>query len=588
MSSETKVCQNCKTRFTVEPEDFVFYEKMQVPPPTFCPDCRAVRRLVRWNQRQLFRRKDALTGKEIFSSYPEAAPIKVYDRDYWWSDAFDGSQYGRDYDFSRPFFEQFRNLMHDVPWFSRSVKNLVNSDYCNEVGELKNCYLCFSGNAAENCLYGVSFVAPKDSMDFYSVRKIESCYEVFSSALCYRTFFTSESEQCRNVWFSLNCNDCSDCFGCVNLRHKQYHIFNKSYSKDEYEKRIKEFNLGSYRALQEVKATVAGFWRRFPTKYMHGTDNVHSVGEYLYHSKDARYCYEAMDLERVSYGHNLSRGVKDSYDYLSWGDNVELMYEAVVCGENERKVRFAVDCWPACRDVEYSMLCSSSSSLFGCVGLKKKSYCIFNKQYTPEEYQVLRAKIIQHMNDMPYKDARGNSYRYGEFFPEEFSPFAYNESSAQDFYPLTKEEALRRGFEWREPNPREFQVTMIANDLPDHIDDATDAVTKEVLGCIACRRAFRIVPAEFAFYKRFALSLPRKCHNCRFEDRVNHRNLPRWYRRKCMCVGQSSEGGFYANTSMSHPSHASNNHCPNEFETSYAPDRPEIVYCEACYNAEVV
>ncbi|HEY4526141.1 MAG TPA: hypothetical protein VJL32_03550 [Candidatus Paceibacterota bacterium] len=30
------------------------------------------------------------------------------------------------------------------------------------------------------------------------------------------------------------------------------------------------------------------------------------------------------------------------------------------------------------------------------------------------------------------------------------------------------------------------------------------------------------------------------------------------------------------------------NPCPTEFETSYAPDRPEIVYCEQCYNSEVV
>lgn len=36
---ETKTCQNCKTRFTIEPEDFVFYEKIGVPAPTFCPEC---------------------------------------------------------------------------------------------------------------------------------------------------------------------------------------------------------------------------------------------------------------------------------------------------------------------------------------------------------------------------------------------------------------------------------------------------------------------------------------------------------------------------------------------------------------------
>ena len=30
-----------------------------------------------------------------------------------------------------------------------------------------------------------------------------------------------------------------------------------------------------------------------------------------------------------------------------------------------------------------------------------------------------------------------------------------------------------------------------------------------------------------------------------------------------------------------------NKGCNNEFETSYAPERPEIVYCESCYNQEV-
>jgi hypothetical protein len=45
------------------------------------------------------------------------------------------------------------------------------------------------------------------------------------------------------------------------------------------------------------------------------------------------------------------------------------------------------------------------------------------------------------------------------------------------------------------------------------------------------------------------------------------------------------ESHTYQNTST-HPHHE-NNHCPNEFETSYAPERKEIVYCEQCYNAEV-
>jgi hypothetical protein len=32
---ETKICQNCKKNFIIEPDDFGFYEKIKVPPPTF-------------------------------------------------------------------------------------------------------------------------------------------------------------------------------------------------------------------------------------------------------------------------------------------------------------------------------------------------------------------------------------------------------------------------------------------------------------------------------------------------------------------------------------------------------------------------
>ena len=104
MNTETKTCQNCKHEFTIEPEDFAFYDKIKVPAPTFCPECRMMRRMIFRNQRHLFRRKDDRSGKEIFSSFPASAPLKVYEREFWWSDGWEPMDYGRDYDFSRPFF----------------------------------------------------------------------------------------------------------------------------------------------------------------------------------------------------------------------------------------------------------------------------------------------------------------------------------------------------------------------------------------------------------------------------------------------------------------------------------------------------
>src|SRR5665811_950354 len=112
---EKRICQNCKKDFIIEPDDFGFYEKIKVPPPTFCPECRFQRRMTWRNDWHMFRKKDARTGEEIFSLFPEESSVKIYDRDYWLSDAWDPLDYGRDYDFSRPFFEQFEELLHTVP-----------------------------------------------------------------------------------------------------------------------------------------------------------------------------------------------------------------------------------------------------------------------------------------------------------------------------------------------------------------------------------------------------------------------------------------------------------------------------------------
>ncbi|MDP3784615.1 MAG: hypothetical protein Q8R12_00870, partial [bacterium] len=59
-----------------------------------------------------------------------------------------------------------------------------------------------------------------------------------------------------------------------------------------------------------------------------------------------------------------------------------------------------------------------------------------------------------------------------------------------------------------------------------------------------------------------------------------------WH-RKCQCAGEKSENGIYQNTA-DHIHHPKDQLCPNEFETTYAPERPEIVYCEQCYIREVV
>src|SRR3989344_9523913 len=114
-AAEKRICQNCKADFTIEPDDFEFYNKISVPPPTFCWKCRFQRRLSFRNERHPFWGKSMISGKRIFSIFPPDSGVLLLDEDEWRSDQWDGLDYGAEYDFSRSFFEQFRELVKRVP-----------------------------------------------------------------------------------------------------------------------------------------------------------------------------------------------------------------------------------------------------------------------------------------------------------------------------------------------------------------------------------------------------------------------------------------------------------------------------------------
>lgn len=575
MNQQTKQCQNCKQEFTIEPEDFNFYEKIKVPPPTFCPDCRAIRRLIFWNQNNLFKKTEDKEGKKVFSTYPEEANIKIYDHDYWWSDSWNPMDYGLDADFEKPFFEQLKELNYSVPWPSRAIRGMVNSDYCNQASFLKNCYLCFNTGNSENCQYCGFAKYVKDSLDSYSILNSELCYEIYQGENLFQCFNCVSTENSRNLRFCEDCINCNDCIGCINLRNKSYYIFNEPYSKEEYLKESEKINTGSQAEVNKIKEKFEELKLKVPRKYIHGTHNKNVSGEYINNSKDSFNCFELVGGENIRYSHNLVSKVEDSYDYTNWGENSEMVYEACSCGDNCQNIKFCFDCWPAMQDSEYCLDCHSCSNLFGCVGLRSKSYCILNKQYSKEEYSVLREKIISHMKERK---------EYGEFFPVELSPLAYNETMAVEYFPKSKEQALKEGYSWRDKTPSEYKITLETVDLPDDIKSTTDDILKEIIRCGSCKNAYRIIEPELKFYRRFLIPLPRLCPNCRHFQRLKQRNPFKLWHRKCQCQGVKSENGKYDN--FAKHSHE-NQPCSNEFETSYAPDRPEIVYCESCYQQEV-
>ncbi len=213
-------------------------------------------------------------------------------------------------------------------------------------------------------------------------------------------------------------------------------------------------------------------------------------------------------------------------------------------------------CWSS-QFLSYCFNCPNSQNCFGCVGLRKGKYSILNKEYDKDTYEKITADIIAELK------AQGI---YGEFFPKEFSAFGYNETSAQAEFPLAKDQALAQGFSWEEtPRGTYGRETIAIEDMPDAISEYSGDIAKEIFVCHSCDKNFRVIPNELSFYKKLSVPLPRRCPDCRHERRIRGRGPNKLWHRSCMNTG-----------------------CTNEFETSYAPDRPEIVYCESCYQREVI
>ncbi|MEI7764989.1 MAG: hypothetical protein WCI93_00220 [bacterium] len=580
-TSSLRTCQNCKADFTIEVDDFNFYQKMKVPAPTFCPECRLIRRLARRNERVFYRATCEKCNKNIITVFSEESKLHIYCGSCWYGDDWDGLSYGFAFDPSKNFLTELDTLLHRVPMINLYglYTTTVNSDYTNMVSWLKNCYMVTYSDHCENVTYGSFVNNSRDSMDNLMGNQIELCYETINCDKCYQTFYSVDCENCSDVWFSKNCAGSMNCFGCVNLKNKNYHIWNVPYSKEDYEQKIKEFFPLDSEKIKGLIVRAKKLWQNAPQKYIHGWRNVGSSGDYLNDTKNAKQCFVGFNIEDSKFCSFVTGKMTDVYDFVNFGENSTLMYEVLQGGDQTSNIRMSQWTITNCHDIDYSFFCTSSRDLFGCVGLKKRQYCIFNKQYSKEEYFKLREEIIKHMNENPYLDKKGNTYKYGEFFPIETSLSPYNETTAQEFFPLTKEEAIKQGYKWKEKVVRDYDIDIKNGDIPNAIKEVNEFILGKVIECNhatsswqahngvcseECTEAFKIIPAELQFYQRMNLPLPRLCPNCRHSQRLLERNPLKLWHRKCMKEG-----------------------CQNEFETSYAPERPEIVFCERCYQNEV-
>jgi hypothetical protein len=572
MQSETKSCQNCKKDFTIEPEDFLFYEKIKVPAPTWCPDCRLQRRLAYRESRSLYKNICRKCGIEVVSIFSDKSFVKVYCSKCWWGDGWDALDYGKDYDFSKSFFQQFYELQKSVPREAAGQKNSDNCKYSNGDVRCKNCMLTYDCVESINCYNSQVSIFSKDSVDTDNSVGMDQVFNSIGSNNVYNSKFIYYSDECMDSAFLFNCINCIKCIGCVNLRNKKYCILNKQYSKEEYEEKLLEYNLGDFKNNEDFKKLFLDLYYQTPRRFAFIKNAENVYGDDIKNTKNCFNCFFTRNgVENCKNVFAAGFLLKDSVDATFGGDRSEIFYET--SGGMESSNCFFTRAANSSRELRYCDRVINCSYCFGCVHIKNRSYCILNKQYLKEEYFDMVEKIKKHMEDVPYIDRKNRIYKYGEFFPAELSLWSYNKTWANRYFPLYREQALEFGYNWEEDQDRNESKYLDVKDLPLDIKDASDNILEKVIKCShfdevcshECTRFFKILPNELNFYRKLKIPIPRICPHCRHYERIKWSNPLKLWHRKCMKEG-----------------------CSNEFETAIGPDRKEIVYCKECYQAEFI
>ena len=498
------------------------------------------------NEWKLYRRTCSATGDEIISAYHSDTPFPVYKNEIWWGDTWDATNFGMDFDTKKPFFDQFHELQKVVPREGTSVFNSENCQYNSHIRESKNGYLNSLVYRCEDAFYSYWIVNDRDIGDFFMVNNSECVHECIDCEKCFDCTHLGESANCSDCHFSYQLRNCQNCIACTNLTNKKFHIFNKKVSREEFFAKKSEIcdgksstqNLGK-KFLEKTRADAIH-------RATHNLNTENCSGDHLQNCKNCKNCFDSYNSEDCENSISVadSKNIVNSYS-AGW-PSCELVRNSLVT-RGSTDIAFCNYTWFS-SNLEYCDSCVHCTNCFGCIGLRHKKFHIFNKPYSKKEYFVLRNRIVEHMK---------STGEWEKFFPKSHSPFAYNESAAQDFYPLEKNEALALGWNWRDAKNSAKPPTKKI-EIPDSIAEVADSICEEILTCELCQKNYKIIPAELKFYRKMNAPIPKTCPDCRHATRLKIRNPRTLFLRKCDI-------------------------CEQKIYSTFVPDRPEKIACESCF-----
>ena len=128
--------------------------------------------------------------------------------------------------------------------------------------------------------------------------------------------------------------------------------------------------------------------------------------------------------------------------------------------------------------------------------------------------------------------------------------------------PSRKKKCRKEGWRWLDDSgdKKSYMGPTVA--VPETIEETDSSLCEKILRCSVTGKPYKIVPKELSFYRQMDIPPPKKCFEARLKERMALRNPRKLWSRECA-------------------------KCRKSIETTYAPDRPETVYCEECYLASV-
>ena len=483
--------------FEVSQDDLEFYKKVSpkigwetfaVPYPTMCPEERQRTRMAFRNERHLYRRVCDASWKQIISMYSPDKNFKVYDQNIRRSDQRSAFDYGQDFDFSKTFHQNFKQLYEVVPKIALMNRESENSNYCNPWLANKDCYFVFSVTNSVGCLYGRLIDNCEYCLDCLAMENCQICSN------CIQLFW------CYNCHYSIQLKNCSYCRECVWLENKMYNIRNQQYTKEEY------FDLIS----KEIWVFPQPNRELFQMNIWDSQDCT-----LAFDIEGCKHCFDIRNSTDISYSSMVKPWCSDCMDCT-------LLIDSTKCFESmsTSKIQWwvwLVSCWDW-NDVYYTFDSYFTKNVFWCVSLRRAEYCVFNKQYTKLEYEALTKKIIWHMME---------TWEWWRFFDPSLSPFWYNETIAQEYYPLEQTDTLIQSWKYNwsgyeSPQPVSDRV-IDASTMSTDVDTVSDEILSYAIKCSQTGKLFRIQKQELDFYRKNKLSLPRVHPDVRHTQRVNLR-----------------------------------------------------------------